>query len=267
MSIRSKLLITLIIFGAAAVAGTAWIGYFNAKRSLTDAAMNQPTGIRRSRAYHVESYFRTIRNHAMTLSEDRMFIAAMEEFRDAFRKTNTQQPPEVILAVQSSFRNVFYPQLNRFVPGRGGPEQYFPVTQTAYHAQYHFVVQHPFPWKERDRLEDSKEPSDYARVHRLYHRPLRNVVRSFGYYDLMLVDAETKFVVYTVAKEPDFGTDLARGPSRNSALSKIVQRCSETNNPDDVFFSDFESYEPSLGAPAIFVCSPIFNGPKRVGSS
>src|SRR5688572_10850182 len=96
MSIRNKLLITLIVFGAAAVAGTAWIGYFNAKRSLREAAMNQLTGIRRSRAYHVESYFRTIRNHAMTLSEDRMFIAAMEEFRDAFRKTDTPQPPEVI---------------------------------------------------------------------------------------------------------------------------------------------------------------------------
>lgn len=45
----------------------------------------------------------------------------------------------------------------------------------------------------------------------------------------------------------------------------FAQRCSETNNPDDVFFSDFESYEPSLGAPAIFVCSPIFDDPKRVG--
>jgi class 3 adenylate cyclase len=265
MSIRNKLLITLIVFGAAAVAGTAWIGYFNAKRSLREAAMNQLTGIRRSRAYHVESYFRTIRNHAMTLSEDRMFIAAMEEFRDAFRKTDTPQPPEVIAAVQNSFRNVFYPQLIRFVPGRGDPEQYFPATQAAYHAQYHFVVQNPFPWKDRDQLEDSKEPSDYSRVHRLYHRSLRKVARSFGYYDLMLVEPDTKFVVYTVAKEPDFGTSLARGPFRNSALAKIVQQCSATNNPDDVFFSDFESYEPSLGAPAIFVCSPIFDGPKRVG--
>src|SRR4026209_555626 len=118
MSIRSKLLITLIIFGAAALAGTAWIGYFNAKRSLTGAAMNPPTGSRRSRAYHVESYFRSIRNHAMTLSEDRMFFTAMEEFRDAFRKTDTPQPPEVISAVQNSYRNDFYPQLTRFVPGR-----------------------------------------------------------------------------------------------------------------------------------------------------
>ena len=265
MSIRSKLLITLIVFGAAAVAGTTWIGYFNAKHSLTEAAMNQLTGIRRSRAFHVESYFRSIRNHAKTLSEDRMFITAMEEFRDAFRKTDTPQPPEVISAVQNNYRDVFYPQLSRFVPGRGGPEQYFPATQAAYHAQYHFVVKNPFPWNERDRLEDSKERSDYARVHRLYHRPLRKIVHSFGYYDLMLVDPETRFVVYTVAKEPDFGTNLARGPFRETALARIVQRCSETNSPDDVFFTDFESYEPSLGAPAIFVCSPIFNGPKRVG--
>jgi len=264
-SIRSKLLLTLIFFGAAAVAGTAWIGYFNAKRSLTEAAMNQLTGIRRSRAYHVESYFRTIRNHAITLGEDRMFIAAMEEFRDAFRKTETPQPLEVISAVQSSYRNVFYPQLSRFVPGRSGPEQYFPATQAAYHAQYHFVVKNPFPWNERDQLEDSKERPDYARVHLLYHGPLRKIAHRFGYYDLKLVDAETKSVVYTMAKQPDFGTNLASEPFRKTALSKIVQRCSETKKPDDVFFTDFESYEPSLGAPAMFVCSPLFNGAKRVG--
>ena len=37
------------------------------------------------------------------------------------------------------------------------------------------------------------------------------------------------------------------------------------NNSDAVFFSDFESFEPALGAAAAFVASPIWDGQERVG--
>jgi class 3 adenylate cyclase len=39
----------------------------------------------------------------------------------------------------------------------------------------------------------------------------------------------------------------------------------ETDNPIDVFFSDFEPYEASMGEPTQYVASPIFDGKKRLG--
>lgn len=264
LSIRTKLLVGLSLFGALAVATTSWIGYFNAKRSLTTAAMHQLTGIRRSRAYHVESYFRTVRNQALTWSEDPLFVSALISFADAFRLESKPQPPEVIAAVQHYYTDVFYPRLKRYVPARSRSDDYFPATEAAYRAQYAFISKNPYPRNERDKLDTPSVPGVYAKVHSQFHPRLRKFARAFGYYDLMLVDADSR-IVYSVSKQSDFGTDLIIGPYRTTALAKVVGKCHATNNTTDVIFSDFEPYDPSLGAPAIFVCSPISNERGKMG--
>ncbi|HMK31889.1 MAG TPA: adenylate/guanylate cyclase domain-containing protein, partial [Terriglobales bacterium] len=85
------------------------------------------------------------------------------------------------------------------------------------------------------------------------------------YYDLYLIDYETGRQVYDVAKDRDFATSLQDGPYRASNLAKVVRQCLATNNPDDVFFSDFEPYEASRGEPTQYVASPIFDGKERLG--
>lgn len=264
LSIRTKLLVGLSLFGALAVATTSWIGYFNAKRSLTVAAMHRLTGIRRSRAYHVDSYFRTVRNQALTWSEDPLFVSALISFAKAFREENKPQPAEVILAVQQYYTDVFYPRLKRYVPARSRPGDYFPATQAAYGAQYSFITKNPYSREERDKLDTPSVPGAYANVHSQVHPRLRKFTRAFGYYDLMLVDADSR-VVYSVSKQSDFGTNLIIGPYRTTALARVVGKCQATPNNVNVIFSDFEPYDPSLGAPAIFVCSPIANERGRLG--
>jgi class 3 adenylate cyclase len=264
LSIRTKLLVGLSLFGALAVATTSWIGYFNAKRSLTAAAMQQLTGIRRSRAYHVESYFRTVRNQALTWSEDPLFVSALISFADAFRLESKPQPPDVISAVQDYYTDIFYPRLKRYVPARSRPDDYFPATQEAYRAQYSFISKNPYPREERDKLDTPSVPGIYAKVHSQFHPRLRKFARAFGYYDLMLVDAQSR-IVYSVSKQSDYGTNLIVGPYRTTALAKVVGKCLAAPNNADVIFSDFEPYDPSLGAPAIFVCSPIADERGRLG--
>ena len=54
MSIKYKLLCILLLIGAGAVRITGFFGYEMGKRGLTQTAMNQLTGIRRSKAYQIE---------------------------------------------------------------------------------------------------------------------------------------------------------------------------------------------------------------------
>jgi class 3 adenylate cyclase len=68
-----------------------------------------------------------------------------------------------------------------------------------------------------------------------------------------------------VNKDRDFGTDLLNGPYKNSNLAKVLKRSLATNNPNAVFFSDFEPYEASKGEPTQFVSSPIYDGQERIG--
>src|SRR3974390_1941016 len=99
-SIRYKLLALLLLLFLTTFAVTGTIAYMKYLDALKQDSMNQLTGIRRSKAFQIESYYRTIENHVRTLSEDRMFIDAATEFRKAYRAFNMAPiPAEVMEAV------------------------------------------------------------------------------------------------------------------------------------------------------------------------
>jgi hypothetical protein len=87
MSIRSKLLITLIIFGAAAVAG---IGYFNAPNGSCDESAHRHSAFAGLARGIVLPY---PAQPLHDVERRRMFIAVMEEFRDAFRRSAVSLSP------------------------------------------------------------------------------------------------------------------------------------------------------------------------------
>jgi adenylate cyclase len=68
-----------------------------------------------------------------------------------------------------------------------------------------------------------------------------------------------------VAKKIDIGTSLESGPFRNSKLGRAFRAARNAIEADFVKLVDFESYTPSLGAPAAFVAAPIFKDGQRVG--
>ena len=75
---------------------------------------------------------------------------------------------------------------------------------------------------------------------------------------MILIDAETGHIVYSVYKEVDVGSDLRHGPYRQSSLAAVCRRASEAESADVVALADFQPYEPSYLAPASFVATPIF---------
>jgi class 3 adenylate cyclase len=265
-SIRYKLLALLLLLGMTTFAATVTIAYLKNLRAVKQNVTNQLTGVRRSKASEIEAYYETIESHVATLSEDRMFIDAMREFRTSYQKLDKKPiPAEVLKAVLEDYRSRFYPEIQKLSVARRRVEDYFPVTPAAFHLEYAYIVKNPYPPGRRRELKSAGDGSDYSRVHAKYHGSLRRIVEKFGYYDLYLLDYESGRAVYDVNKDRDFATSLRDGPYRESNLAKVMKQCLATNNPDDVFFSDFEPYEASRGEPTQWVASPIFDGPERLG--
>ena len=71
--------------------------------------------------------------------------------------------------------------------------------------------------------------------------------------------------MYSALKKPDFGTTLIRGPYKGTALARAFESCRDSADADPVCLTDFAAYEPSMGAPAAFMASPIDDRNKRVG--
>jgi HAMP domain-containing protein len=64
-------------------------------------------------------------------------------------------------------------------------------------------------------------------------------------------------VVYSVDKRTEFGTNLASGPYRESALAEAVVEVLQTAAADEVVIVDFEPYAPAGLAPTSFMVAAI----------
>ena len=266
MRIRTRLLLAFLLLGATAVLAASVIGYRNARQSLVEAVERQLTGVRRARGEEIEDFFRTVVRHLRTLSESVVFVEGMHEFRAAFRELDGPEPPPAArAAVAAYYREVYLPALARLVPPRGRFEDYLPVGRGPYVVQDAYLVRNPAPAGKKDQLERSADGNRYDAVHARFHHTFRRLVDRFGYADLMLIDDQTGRIVYTVRKNPDFGTSLLEGPYRDTALARAFRTCRDAVDADHVCVSDFEEYEPALGAPEVFVCSAIFERGRRIG--
>ena len=96
MKLKSKLIIGSIFLAVVPVgiAGSiiAWQANQLANVALGEQARNQLTSIREMKKDHIEGYFQTIRDQAITFSNDRMIIEAMKDFKPAFINFRNEMP-------------------------------------------------------------------------------------------------------------------------------------------------------------------------------
>jgi len=79
--------------------------------------------------------------------------------------------------------------------------------------------------------------------------------KEYGYYDVFIISAENGQVMYTQAKESDYGANLSTGSLKDSGLGKLYKKVKEQKK---AVFVDMAPYAPSNGDPAMFVGAPIY---------
>ncbi len=129
LSIKSKLILMLLLASGLSTLLTALMGYRSGQIKLSNQVFNQLTSIRPSKAYQIESYFRNIQNHTQTLSEDLSIVAAVQQFDAAFKQLEkTPLPPGAVAAVQAYYRSNFLPRLSNGTAGTPNLQAYLPVS-------------------------------------------------------------------------------------------------------------------------------------------
>jgi len=274
LTLRTKLLGALLAVGFLTLLVTGWQAYRRAEAALQQAAINHLTSIREERRRQIEAYFTSVRQDGLRLAESREIIDAMQEFKAAHRvfEAEVARWPQDTrdrsrADVERYYHSSFVPRLQTLESQSSADEsgRYVPAEDVTIALQALFIADNPNPEASRDRLEWPTGGGRYADVHAQHHPFLRSVVRQAGYGDLFLIDHETGRIVYTVAKKPEFGTHLLSGPYHKTQLSRAFRAARGALDADFVQLVDFESYAPSLGAPAAFVAAPIFHEGHRLG--
>ncbi|MBL8709658.1 MAG: HAMP domain-containing protein, partial [Rhodospirillaceae bacterium] len=113
-------------------------------------------------------------------------------------------------------------------------------------------------------LRDAGDGSGYSAVHARFHDWFKTFAERRGYYDVFLISPAGD-VVYTYTKEPDFATNLASGPWKESDLARVWRQVADGKRTGAVTFTDFAPYEPSKGVAASFIGTPIMRGSELLG--
>ncbi len=265
LSIKSKLIIILLTVSSISILVTAYLGYRNGQANLTDRAFSQLTSLRASKSYQVESYIRTIRKHIQTLSEDPSVVTAMDEFTQAYAQLNTvPEPSEIRRQLTTYYQREFLPRLAKTEQGTPVLGAFLPTTTASTYLQYHYIAANPNPVGQKDVLTQISDGSNYSQLHGRFHPTFRNIIKTFGYYDLFLIDPQGN-IVYTVYKETDFTSNLITGPYNESNLARLFATVRRSREKGYARIVDFESYVPSYGAPAAFIAAPIFDNSRFIG--
>ena len=128
-----------------------------------------------------------------------------------------------------------------------------------------YISKNPFPKSDRQRLVIAEEKSEYGTIHENFHPYGRELLKHFGYYDLFLIDVSGN-ILYTVAKEDDFATNIRTGTFSDTHLQLVFDQALKRRGKR-ISLSDFERYAPSNGEPAAFAGKAIvdqFGNPEGV---
>ena len=271
LRLNKLLTFTFVIITSISITIIAIISFQTAKTALRDESFNRLTAVREIKAHQIIDYFDQLKNRALNFSKNQTIIEAMRKLAQGYKdiERELQYTPKAKeknnrhLAIY--YEDEFLRRLNPNLDEKMTLDDFFPKNETIRTLQYLYVSHNPYRTGHKLNLDHAGDNSSYSSSHRRFHPTIRDYLLQFGYYDIFLVDSESGHIVYSVAKEVDYGTSLLDGPYKDSNIAKVFREANAAKKSDVTITTDFEHYYPSYDASAAFIASPIFDGEKKIG--
>lgn len=267
-SIRSKFLLMLLSITVFSMCIVGYQGYHLGHTSIDKAIKQQLTVLRVNRARNIEDYFKEKRGQVRTLADSPMIIEALKEFISGYTLLENYQAKlseEQTEKLKEYYTTEFIPKLNS---NRSTPpllNNFLPDSDVVKFLQYYYISDNTAKVGEKHLFDRAKDKSYYSEVHGFYHPKIRNLAAEFDYYDVFLIDKETRNIVYTNRKETDFATNLVDDPYSQTNLSHLVDRVIDEPEHGKVSTIDFRDYAAAYDAPVAFFATPVFEKNKFIG--
>ena len=175
MSIRSKLLLLMLVVGLLSAASVGMLSYNNAKASLTETIYDQLTALRETKKRQTENYFADQLIAFEVFSNQQQLSGALEAFSENFEDDQAANP-ESIEGLKEFYQTDYLAKLAENSEGEPVTSTYFPQTNAALIRQIQFISENP---AETGRKEDLVRPKRvgsqeldtraYANAHEQYH--------------------------------------------------------------------------------------------------
>lgn len=256
-SIRHKLILFFLLIGILPLAATVFFGYLHIADTLRKRSFDQLISVREIKRKRIESFFARKREEIGFFARSRTVIEAMKEFQAAFDAVrDASVTPRRKALLHAYYAEELISKLPASIQKNINIDSLLPRTNTGLFLQAQYLT--------RIRTPFVNHP--YHAVHEKYHNLMSRFANIYGYYDIFLIDDRDGNIVYTVAKEIDFATDLLSGPHANSSLGRLFRQIRHTGLKEQVILCDYDLYLPSYLAPAAFFVAPVFDGDIKIGT-
>ncbi len=243
-------------------------------QALSGQVSNQLRSLQAAKHSELQAYMGNIRSQIQTFAADRMIIDAMYDFKHGFSsyEADISERDETYFQhakddVASFYRDTFGPVYQAKNPdaGRFLPELQRGLDRTGTLLQHSYLVMNAHQIGEKDLMRSAGDGSFYDNAHSLYHPIMRHYQQLFGFYDIYLVDADSRQVLYSVNKRADFAASLQSATYLDSPLANVVDVALAKDKPDEVAFTDFTPYTADFNAPGAFIAVNVIAEGDKLG--
>jgi len=209
IKISQKLPLALVISAAVVAAGVGAGSYLAALDVIGTQARDHLSTIAAERARQLSTYIKTVEADLVQTSTADATTSALGGFVWAYSNISSGDPAQLL--------------------------------------QQAFVTENPNPPDKRYLMDSAASLATYSNTHSQIQPAFRQHLLASGYLDMYLFD-DKGTMLYSVAKETDFGQSFADGkPLASTLLAATYKKAMALDKPDDFVFSDFGNYAP-LGA-------------------
>ncbi len=239
MKLSTKLVLSFLLVGLLPFAVQGIVSYTKSARALRERSFAQLEAVRDIKKAQIESFF----------DEQRENISVLVDTVTSLKKTAVSH---LITDLDLKKRRVegFFKRIYEDIKTLSERPDIFAILQRLelFEKQLGLEADEPFDF--------SKDEKTYESIVKDFEGPLKGYLKSYGYYDLFLIDADRGRVLFTIARESDLGTNLSSGPYKEEGLARLWKKIVKTQT---VAIEDFSPYTPSGGVEAAFVGGPVFD--------
>jgi class 3 adenylate cyclase len=254
-SIQTKLLAMLLLTSILSSLVIGFFGYRSGTSSLRDAAYARLADVRSERTLQLQQFADSVQD-AVLLDSQGVGVDASKQFNQGFTALADAPVTDADrAALDTYYADVFGPRLQKNVGGDIDPAAFVPSLPARSYLQAHYTV----PFDDFDAaaaVDDAGDGSAWSAANARFNPYFRDVATRLGLDDVLLLDRDGN-VVYSVYKGTDLGSNVVRGELSGGALEQVYDEAAQSNNRDFVSVADFTQYQPSYGAPTMFLASPV----------
>lgn len=268
MKISARLMLGAIAMTGIAVVlaagATGWLALKESKHALSHNLERQFQALAESRAQAINSRFASYSDLLLSLSHGRMTqeaVYALVRPFASYRYEVSAAPVDELRAQLGEWYAQSYLSYDRSINLAAAPDVKQWVQQLSLEGlliQHHYLQKNSQPIAQLELMDDAADATIYGQQHRRYQSSFRDLVKRFGFTDLLMVDSQSLAVIYSVAKTPVLGSSLKDGPFAKSALAALATQL-QNAQADQLLLSEFHHNEWRFGEHLVYLGVPVFH--------